>query len=229
MFNFSINNNKFLNEFYDLFKSYLNKSFKFSMNYVINPQFADYKENERLVLIVVNKSVFQNMLSFVKLNDSNMQFAAFSCLETAVNSIRLYRVLVNNPEYMHSFITKEDFSMEIAETEIADKTTEYVANAQEEFSLKEFSCALKKLNRFVFKNSTIASQLVDNNIYLGVGCGETLSTDLQNEVRKNLVGAYLSLQMHNKMFFNGGIDSAYEELEDEIYGKFLEYIKLYSK
>lgn len=229
MFSFTINNNKFLNEFYDLFKEYVNKSFKFSMSYITNPHFADYKENERLVLIVVNKSVFQNMLSFVKLNDSNMQFSALSCLETAVNSIRLYRVLVNNPEYMHAFITKEDFSMEICETEISDKTTEYVANSQEEFSLKEFSAALKKLNRFVFKNSTIASQIVDNNIYLGVGCGNNLSTQLQNEIRKNLVGAYLSLQIHNKMFFNGGIDSEFEQLEDDIYAKFLEYVKIYSK
>ena len=52
---------------------------------------------------------------------------------------------------------------------------------------------------------------------------------MQDEVRKNLVGAYLSLQIHTKQFFNGGIDEEYEKLEDEINARFLEYVRLYSK
>ena len=84
------------------------------------------------------------------------------------------------------------------------------------------------MNSFEFKNSSISTQLVDNRVYLGLSCGKILSDDLQNEVRKNLVGAYLSLQKHIKMFFNGGIDNELEETEDNIYAKFLEYIKKFS-
>lgn len=144
MFNFTIRNANFLNDFYAKFNQYLNKSYKFSMLYLSNPAFAEYKDNERLVLLSINKSIFQNMLSFLRLNDSNMQFSAFACLESAVNSIRLYKVLVNKPEYMHSFITKEDFVMEMCESEIADKITEYNPDYQEDFSLKEFAQHSKK-------------------------------------------------------------------------------------
>ena len=73
----------------DLLSDYVNKSYKFTMSYLTSPLLSDVRESERLVLLVVNKSVFQNMYSFIKLNDSNMQFASFSCLETAVNSMRL--------------------------------------------------------------------------------------------------------------------------------------------
>ncbi len=227
MFKFTIRNANFLNDFYAKFNQYLNKSYKFSMLYLSNPAFAEYKDNERLVLLSINKSIFQNMLSFLRLNDSNMQFSAFACLESAVNSIRLYKVLVNKPEYMHSFITKEDFVMEMCESEIADKITECNPDYQEDFSLKEFAAALKKINSFVYKTN-IKAQLADGGVYLGLSCGENLSQSLQDEVRKNLIGAYLSLQIHTKQFFNGGIDKDYEKLEDEITAKFLEYIKLYS-
>ena len=229
MFSFTIKNSGFLNEFYSLFKDYLNKSYKYSMTYLSNPLLSEYNDNERLVLIVLNKSVYQNMLSFLKLNDSNMQFASLSCLENAVNTIRLYNVLVYSDINLHSFITESDFSLEDAEKKIMEETNEYKENFEEEFSLREFSVALKKLNSFEYKNAVFSSQINDGNIYLGLACGVDLSDILQDEVRKNLIGAYLSLQKHTKMFFNGGIDEASEEAEEKIYQKFLEYIKIYSK
>ena len=106
MFEFTIRENDFLNGFLDLLSDYVNKSYKFTMSYLTSPLLSDVRESERLVLLVVNKSVFQNMYSFIKLNDSNMQFASFSCLETAVNSMRLYYVLATNPDYMHEYITE---------------------------------------------------------------------------------------------------------------------------
>lgn len=227
MFNFTIRENSLLNEFLSLFTDYVNKSYKFTMSFISNPILAEYRENERLILIVINKSVYQNLYSFLKLNESNMQFAAFACLENAVNSMRLYRVLATNSDYMHSYITDPDFSLEKCELETLDKQEDYDQN-MEAFSLREFSRGIHKMNTFELKNSSISTQIVDNNIFLGLSCGTTISDDLQNEIRKNIVGAYLSLQMHTKMFFNGGIDSQLEELEDNIYAKFLEYVKKFS-
>ncbi len=227
MFNFTIRENSLLNEFKNLLTDYVNKSYKFTMSYVSNPMLAEYRENERLILIVINKSIYQNIYSFLKLNESNMQFASFACLESAVNSMRLYQVLATNSDYMHSYITDPDFSLEKCELEILDKKETYEQSI-EEFSLREFSRGLHKINTFELKNSSISTQIVDNNIYLGLSCGNTISDDLQNEVRKNIVGAYLSLQIHTKMFFNGGIDSELEEIEDNIYAKFLEYVKKFS-
>lgn len=65
----------------DLLSDYVNKSYKFTMSYLTSPLLSDVRESERLVLLVVNKSVFQNMYSFIKLNDSNMQFASFPVLK----------------------------------------------------------------------------------------------------------------------------------------------------
>lgn len=227
MFEFTIRENVFLNEFMNLLSEYVNKSYKFTMKYVTNPTLSDMRENERLVLIVLNKSIFQNLYSFIKLNESNMQFAAFACLENAVNAMRLYRVLCINPNYMHDYITNSGFSLEFCENEVLDNQNEYVKDT-EEFSLREFSIGLNKFNTFELKNASISSQLVDGNIYLGLSCGKQLGDDMQNEIRKSLVGAYLSLHLHNKMFFNGGIDNEFEEFEDNIYAKFLEYIKKFS-
>ncbi len=226
MFEFTIRENTLLNEFKDMFADYVNKSYKFTMSYITNPVLASYKENERLILIVINKSVYQNLYSFLKLNDSNMQFAAFSCLEGAVNAMRLYHILTVNSNNLYDYITNSDFSLDKCELEILQKKENY--ENSEEFSLREFSKGLHKINTFEYKNSSISTQIADNSIYLGLSCGKTVSDELQNEVRKNLVGAYLSLQKHTKMFFNGGIDSELEEAEDNIYAKFLEYIKKFS-
>lgn len=226
MFEFTIREKAFLNEFKDVFSDYVSKAYKFTMSYVSNSTLADYRENERLVLIVINKSVFQNLYSFLKLNDSNMQFAAFACLEASINAMRLYRVLSVNSEYMRGYITDPDFSLDKCELELLEKQEKY--ESKEEFSFREFSRGLHKLNTFELKNSSVSSQLQNNSVYLGLSCGKTVSDDLQNEVRKNLVGAYLSLQKHMQMFFNGGIDSQLEELEDNLYAKFLEYIKKFS-
>ena len=65
-------------------------------------------------------------------------------------------------------------------------------------------------------------------MYLGLSCGKELSDELQNEVRKNLIGAYLSLSKHTKMFFNGGLDEEFEKVEDEVNAVFFEYIKKFS-
>ncbi len=226
MFKFTIRENTLLNEFKDMFTDYVNKSYKFTMSYITNPVLASYRENERLILIVINKSVYQNLYSFLKLNDSNMQFAAFSCLEGAVNAMRLYHILTVNQNNLYDYITNPDFSLDKCELEILEKKEEY--DNKEEFSLREFSKGLHKVNTFEYKNSSISTQISDNSIYLGLSCGKTVSDELQNEVRKNLVGAYLSLQKHTKMFFNGGIDGELEEIEDNIYAKFLEYIKKFS-
>ena len=68
------------------------------MAYLSNPILAEFQENERLILISINKSVYQNLYSFLHLNNSNMQYAAFACLENAVYAIRLYNILVLNPK-----------------------------------------------------------------------------------------------------------------------------------
>ena len=211
MFEFTIRENDFLNGFLNLLSDYVNKSYKFTMSYLTSPLLSDVRESE----------------SFIKLNDSNMQFASFSCLETAVNSMRLYNVLATNPDYMHEYITGGNFSLEVCENEISEKQKKY-KKGEEEFSLREFATGLGKFNSFELKNAAVASQLVDGNIYLGLSCGNELGEDLQDEVRKSMIGAYLSLSKHNKMFFNGGIDDTLEELEDKLYAKFLEYIRKFS-
>lgn len=80
MFEFTIKDKDILNVFLKKFSDFVNRSYKFTMTYLSNPMLADFRENERLILISVNKSVYQNMYSFLRLNDSHMQYAAFACL-----------------------------------------------------------------------------------------------------------------------------------------------------
>ena len=227
MFEFTICEAEFLNEFMEKIRVYINKTYKFTMNYLASPVVTDYQDNERLVLISVNKSVYQNLYSFMHLNDSNMQYAAFACLENALYAIRLYYALCTSPDNMHTYITSRDFSLEESEKKEADEDKEYSEN-EEHFSIKAFCESLHDFNTFVLKSPAISSQLMNNNLFLGLSCGKELSEELQNEVRKNLVGAYMSLSKHTKMFFNGGLDEELEDFEEEIDEMFRDYVKKFS-
>lgn len=227
MFEFTIKEAEFLNGFLRKLGEYINKSYKYTMSFLASPVLNDFRDNERLIFISVNKSVYQNLYSFIHLNDSNMQYAAFACLENALYAIRFYNALALSPENMHTYITSPDFSLEKYEREQKEKLSEYSAG-EEQFSVKEFCDSLHLFNTFVLKSPSISSQLINKNLYLGLSCGKELSDELQNEVRKNMIGAYLSLSKHVKLFFNGGIDSELERFEDEIYAMFVEYVKKFS-
>ena len=111
MFAYTIREAAFLTSFKEKLRQYINKSYKYTMQFLASPVVNDYHDNERLVLIAVNKSVYQNLYSFMHLNESNMQYAAFACLENALYAMRLYNALVLNPDYLHTYITSPDFSL----------------------------------------------------------------------------------------------------------------------
>ena len=89
MFQFTIKEADFLNRFKEKIREYVNKSYKFTMGYLASPVLNDFRDNERLILIAVNKSVYQNLYSFFHLNENHMQYAAFACLEIALYAMRL--------------------------------------------------------------------------------------------------------------------------------------------
>lgn len=227
MFEFTIKENILLNDFLRAFSTYVNKAYKYTTTFLATPQLTDIQDSERLILLSINKSAFQNMYSFLHLNESNFQYAAFSCLESAVYAMRLYTVLAGSVEYMTNYITAEDFSLEVCEAEIQAMQSETPENS-EEFSLIGFCEGLHKLNTFRLKNSSVSSQIVDSNIYLGISCGNRLSDDLQHEIRKNLIGAFLSLFKHTAQFKQNNKNEELEELEKELFEKFTRYVKNYS-
>ena len=137
MFEFTINEAELLNGFLRDFSAYVNKSYKFTMKFLAGPERSDFSENDKLVLISVNKSVYQNLYSFLRLNDSHMQYAAFSCLESAVYAMRLFSVIAPYTEYRYKFLTDPEFSLTECEDELADDEGEYDESV-EHFSLKEF-------------------------------------------------------------------------------------------
>ena len=100
MFEFTIREKDLLNDFLHQLSEYVNRSYKFTMTFLSSPELSQLRENERLILIAINKSVYQNLYSFLRLNDSHLQYAAFSCLEKAVYAMRLYRVLALYPDYL---------------------------------------------------------------------------------------------------------------------------------
>lgn len=229
MFEFTIKEADFLTSFLEKISAYINKSYKYTMGFLASPVVCDYQDNERLILISVNKSVYQNLYSFIHLNDSNMQYAAFACLENALYAMRFYRALALDPDDMHTYITSPNFSLEEAERELEEQEqNEAYSEHEEQFSVIAFCRNLHQFNTFVLKSPSISSQLHGKNLYLGLACGKELSDELQNEVRKNMVGAYLSLKKHMGLFFNGGIDEELENFEDEIHEMFVAYVKKFS-
>lgn len=144
MFAYTIREAAFLTSFKEKLRQYINKSYKYTMQFLASPVVNDYHDNERLVLIAVNKSVYQNLYSFMHLNESNMQYAAFACLENALYAMRLYNALVLNPDYLHTYITSPDFSLEEAERE-QDEKQQADPEKAEQFSVREFYHSLCKM------------------------------------------------------------------------------------
>ena len=224
MFEFTINEAELLNGFLRDFSAYVNKSYKFTMKFLASPERSDFSENDKLVLISVNKSVYQNLYSFLRLNDSNMQYAAFSCLESAVYAMRLFSVIAPYTEYRYKFLTDPEFSLTECEDDLAGDEGEFDENT-EHFSLKEFCEGIHRVTAFELNTASISSQLNDGNIYLGLYCGKTLSAELQDEVRKNLIGAFVALSKYARMFESDGVDEELKALEDSLYERFLEYLR----
>ncbi len=226
MFMFTIDNKDFLNEFYKDLKNYIRNMYGFTAQYLIEPTIMEeYKEQEKLTLIVLNKSIYQNIFNMLAQLDNNMVFSALSCLENALYNIRLYRVLKTNRNNLYKYMTDEYFDLRRCE-EIADKNTDF--KDKNEFSIKDFYKEMKKTNRFQNIKEILPSQIHEGNLYMGLSNGKELSEDLQNKIRGYIISMYRALSAHNELFFNGGIDKDIEELEGKMYRKFMDYIKLYA-
>ena len=225
MFNFTIQNSDFLNDFYAELKEYTKTLYVFTAKYLIDPTLMEnYREQEKLTLILINKSIYQNIFNTMAQLDNNMVFSALSCLENALYNIRLFHVLKSNRNNLYKYMTDENFDLLRCE-EILEKNTEDIK--KNDFSIEYFYSEIKKTNRFTDIKEIMPAQINEGNLYMGLSNGNELSEKLQHKVRGYVVSMYRALSMHNQMFFNGGIDKDTEELEGRVYRKFIEYIKLY--
>jgi hypothetical protein len=122
-------------------------------------------------------------------------------------------------------MTDEYFDLAKCE-EIAEKNTD--DKDKSEFSIKDFYKDLKSANRFEDIKTILPLQINDGNLYVGLSNGSELGEKLQDKVRGYIVSMYRALNNHNQMFFNGGIDKNAEELEGQMYRKFMDYVRLYA-
>lgn len=226
MFNFTIDNSVFLNEFYSDFKEYVKSSYGFSAKYLINPVFMeDYKEQEKVTLLLINKSIFQNIFNMLAQLDNNMVFSALSCLENALYNIRLFKVLKANRNNLYKYITEDDFDLEKYENIIEINTD---VEEKHEFSIVDFYKEIKNTNRFKEINKILPPQINNGNVYMGLSNGNSLSDKLEDNIRRYIAATYEALSIHNHMFFNGGIDNEAEEIDGNMFKKFMEYVKIYA-
>ena len=225
MFKYTIDNAQFLNEFYADIKTYIKESYSFSAKFLINPTLMEqYNEQEKITLILLNKSIFQNLFNVFAQLDNHMVFSALSCLEYAIYNIRLFKVLKLNHNNLYKYIKDENFDLLKMEQIIENNTD--IENKQE-FSLQDFHKEIKKLNEFNDICRIAPEQILDGNLYMGLSNGKELSSELQNSIRGYMVSAYKILNIHNQMFFNGGLDESFEETDGRLFKKFMEYVRIY--
>ena len=226
MFEFTIKNSGFLNDFYLELKKYVRSSYAYTAGFLITPELTEqYKEQEKLTLILLNKSIYQNIFNMMAQLDNNMVYSALSCLENALYNIRLFYVLKINRNNLYKYMTDEYFDLKKCE-EIAAKNTDF--KDKNEFSVIDFYIDVKKSNRFEDIKSILPLEIVDGSLYMGLSNGNELSEKLQDKIRGYMISMYRALDFHNQMFFNGGIDKDTEEIEGRIYKKFMDYIRMYA-
>ncbi|MCR5653035.1 MAG: hypothetical protein K6F88_04455 [Ruminococcus sp.] len=225
MFEFTIKNAEFLNDFYRELKEYVRNSYTYTARFLITPELMEqYKEQEKLTFILLNKSIYQNIFNMMAQLDNNMIYSAMSCLENALHNIRLFYVLKINKNNLYKYMTDEYFDLDKCE-EIAAKNTDF--KDKNEFSVIDFYIDIKKNNRFEDIKSILPLEIVDGSLYMGLSNGNELSAKLQDKIRGYMISMYRALDFHNQMFFNGGIDTDTEEIEGRIYKKFMDYIRMY--
>ncbi len=225
MFTFTIENADFLNDFYKEFKEYVRSMYGYTAQFLIEPTLMEeYKEQEKLTLILINKCIYQNVFNMMAQLDNNMVFSSLSCLENALYNIRLFKALKINRHNLYKYMTDEYFDLIKCE-EIADKNTEL--KDKNEFSVRDFYKEIKTLNRFEDIKMIMPSQIHEGSLYMGLSNGNELSDKLQDKIRGYIISMYRALSSHNDLFFNGGIDKEAEEIEGSLYRKFMDYIRLY--
>lgn len=226
MFTFTIENSELLNDFYQELKNYVRSLYGFTAKFLINPTLMEeYKEQEKLTLILLNKSIYQNIFNMMAQLDNNMFFSSLSCLENALYNIRLFNVLKINKNNLYKYMTDEYFDLKKCE-EIIDKNTDI--EKRNEFSVRDFYKEVKHTNRFADIKAIMPLQIHNGNLYMGLSNGNELSDKLQDKIRGYIISMYRALSAHNQLFFNGGIDEDIEETEGRIYRKFMEYVKTYA-
>lgn len=226
MFTFTIENSELLNDFYQELKNYVRSLYGFTAKFLINPTLMEeYKEQEKLTLILLNKSIYQNIFNMMAQLDNNMFFSSLSCLENALYNIRLFNVLKINKNNLYKYMTDEYFDLKKCE-EIIDKNTDI--EKRNEFSVRDFYKEVKHTNRFADIKAIMPLQIHNGNLYMGLSNGNELSDKLQDKIRGYIISMYRALSAHNQLFFNGGIDENIEETEGRIYRKFMEYVKTYA-
>lgn len=226
MFEFTIKNHEFLNDFYRELKEYVRNSYTYTARFLITPELMEqYKEQEKLTLILLNKSVYQNVFNMMAQLDNNMIYSAMSCLENALHNIRLFYVLKINKNNLYKYMTDEYFDLEKCE-EIASKNTDF--KDKNEFSVIDFYKDVRKNNRFEDIKTILPLEIIDGSLYMGLSNGNDLSEKLQDKIRGYIISMYRALDFHNQMFFNGGIDTDTEEIEGRIYKKFMDYVRMYA-
>ena len=122
-------------------------------------------------------------------------------------------------------MTDEFFDLKKCE-DIADKNTDF--EEKTDFSIIDFYKDVKRNNRFEDIKAILPLEIVDGNLYMGLSNGNQLSEKLENKVRGYMVSMYRALNLHNQMFFNGGLDPEFEEIEGRIYRKFMDYVRYYA-
>lgn len=226
MFEFTIKNAEFLNDFYRELKEYVRNSYGYTAKFLITPELMEqYKEQEKLTLILLNKSIYQNIFNMMAQLDNNMVYSAMSCLENALHNIRLFYVLKINKNNLYKYMTDEYFDLKRCE-EIAQKNTDI--KDKNEFSVIDFYKDIKRTNRFEDIKAILPLEIVDGSLYMGLSNGNELSDKLQDKIRGYMISMYRALDFHNQMFFNGGIDQNTEEIDGRIYKKFMDYIRMYA-
>ena len=181
MFEFTIENKDFLNDFYREMKEYVKNSYAFTAKFLINPTLMEnYKEQEKLALILLNKSIYQNIFNTMCQLDNNMIFSAMSCLENALYNIRLFYVLKLNKNNLYKYMTDEFFDLKKCE-DIADKNTDF--EEKTDFSIIDFYKDVKRNNRFEDIKAILPLEIVDGNLYMGLSNGNQLkSSKTRSEV-----------------------------------------------
>jgi len=204
-----------------------------------------FKQKEIALLLLMNKSFFQNVYSFFELNKKNLYFSSFNCLRTAIENMRLTRVFYLYDDFRKEYSNNTVYSGDEPEYRFMQKQI-IKKLEQEENELRSQDkiplCSTLLNHRFT-KNSAISRcyselskwiHLLNSNLLLST-IRDRIDLSLEMEathymqefVLKYTECVYIMLSLHSSLFIF--YDKELSDKENKVHDLYSNYIKLVYK
>lgn len=245
-------------EAYSEFFENIEKYYKYSYNKISqamlqkrNIFFWQYSEKEFISLLLLNKVLFQNIKGYFDLINQNLPLPAFSCLRSAVETFRLFRLYYIDETFRKDYVENKNFNFNQAydrkfqQGNIIRKLDELETQLKKEdkipigspilsnhlftkgSDMSSLHSELSKWSHGLNINLYLQTMIIDKeNIFIGIE--DVYSEIMQKYIKRYTEGCYFIIAEQNSLLLNllVSYDTKILDELDRMFNVYLKYVKI---